>query len=181
VWILHSPLGVAAFEVFLGGRFSVFPDTQRARAHFFEYVEPHLDGVTGSIEMDLQDLTYWPEELTEVPFVSVYEMQLKNGTVETFTNTIKKIRMAAEESKYSMYFAFVTAVNGGSGPTFFAIIPHKNWSEMKGPELPLWKMVEEKLGRTEAEAMRATLDDCIETGYSGIARFRADLSHTPGK
>ena len=155
--------------------------TSRARAHFQSTVSPHTESMRASISEVLPKISRWPTDMGEVPMVSVYEFNVHYGMAEDFVNTIGKIHEAIEESGWPVHYAWLATVSGGEVPTFSLVIPRKSWADMKGPEKPFWPMMEEAVGRAEADAVKASLMECVREQHSALARFRPDLSYIPAQ
>ncbi len=153
--------------------------TVRATAHFKEKVKPYVESMQASILKALPDVSNWPDDLGEIPMVSVYEFNIHYGMSEDFVKVIGKINGAIKESNWGVNYAWVARESGGEVPTFFLVIPRKNWADMEGPEKPLWTMLEETLGKAEAAGLKARRRKCVRKQSSALARFHPELSYFP--
>ena len=127
----------------------------------------------------MPEISRWPEGGTVPALASVHRFHLKYGRYKKFLYVIKKIHEAIEKENWSLRYAWLALVNGGDHPTFTLVIPHEKWADMKGPEKPLWEMMEQVYGRQEAERLQKSLGKTIHRETSLIARFRPDLSYQP--
>ena len=153
--------------------------TARASSHFEEAVLPHLESIQGNLGRTLPDVSDWPDELGIPAMVSVHEFNLNYGRSEWFLQVIEKIHGAIQESNWGLHYVWITRVSGGEVPTFFLVIPHKNWADMEGPEKPFRTMLEETLGKKEAVAVMAGLRECVRKESAALARYRPELSYIP--
>ena len=153
--------------------------TSRAREQFLEVVGPHLNSIEGAMGAVQTKISDWPEDLGEVPLVTVYRYQVHYGMAQEFEHAITKIHEAIQEANWGIKYAWVAKMNGGELPTYVLVIPHKNFQDMAPPDKPFWKMLDEQVGRTESDALRAALLKCVREQTSGLALFRADLSYMP--
>jgi hypothetical protein len=152
-----------------------------ARAHFMEHVSPHLDSISGAIGEILPDLSHWPEDIPMVPMVSVYEFSLHYGMVEDFIHTIGKIHEAIQETDWPVDYAWGVTVSGGEVGTMWLVIPLQSWADMKGPDKPFNAMLEEALGRADADAVMVSMRKCVRESHNFVARLRTDLSYMPSQ
>jgi hypothetical protein len=96
-----------------------------------------------------------------------------------FEHAITRIHEAIQESDWGIKYAWVAKMNGGEMPAYALVIPHRNFQEMAPPDKPFWRMLDEQVGRTGSDALRAALLKCVRKQDSGLAGFRADLSYMP--
>jgi hypothetical protein len=150
-----------------------------ARAHFMEVVSPHLESMGAGIGMILPHVSHWPEDLGMAPMVTVYEFNLNYGMSEEFMHTITKIHKAIVDSQWPVHYGWSVTISGGEMPTFWLVMPHASWADMKEPEKPFMAMLEETIGRPEAQSVMASLRECVRVQRSALARFRPELSYTP--
>ncbi|MFQ5669967.1 MAG: hypothetical protein ACE5HD_05540 [Acidobacteriota bacterium] len=151
----------------------------RASAHFREVVRPYVESMTSSIGTVLAGASHWPADLGQVPMVSVYTFQLNYGMDEAFNHQLARIRKAVEASDWPVHYLWGTTVSGGEAGTYWLVIPHRTWADLRGPEKEFWTMMEETIGRQEADAMRGTFRKCVREQHTALARFRPELSYAP--
>jgi len=152
-----------------------------ARAHFMENVAPHLDSIHGEIGEVLYKVSHWPEDFGDVPMVSVYEFALHYGMTEQFIHTIGKIHEAIEKTEWPANYAWGVTVSGGEVGTFWLVIPMKSWADMKGPDQPFNAMLEEAMGRSDADAIMQSMRECVRESHNSVMRLRTDLSYMPSE
>ncbi len=153
----------------------------RAGAHFREVVAPHVESLGSTIGNVLPKVSHWPADLETIPFVSVDTFYLNYGMEEDFEHMMANIHKAVGDSGWPVKYALGVTVSGGEAGTYWVVIPHQNWADMKGPEKPFWTMIEETIGRQEADVMRAGFRDCVREQHTALARFRPDLSYIPSE
>jgi hypothetical protein len=151
-------------------------------ATFRTQVNPHLKGETsvfmqGDPEFShLQTATLGTPALIEVTY-----FKLKPGQRQAFKDAAKKIRDAAEKSKWPSYFLLNEVVDGGEGaPDFLLVSPAKSWADLgKEADPTLWKMLENVYGKADADALRKTLRDALQESPSHVDSYNAGLSYRP--
>jgi hypothetical protein len=139
----------------------------------------YVESMTSMFVEYLPDLSRWPEGDSPPAFAEVYRFHLNSGKHREFMYIMKKIHEAIEKENWPINYAWLALVNGGKHPTFTLVVPHNSWAEMKGPEEPLWDIMEKVYGRQEADKLRGTLGETVHCQTSFIAKFRPDLSYQP--
>jgi hypothetical protein len=149
---------------------------------------PHLKEEISAFMVSQADMSYMPKDADKDPppaMIGVVYFHLKNGhdAHEAFTNAVKKIAAAAEKSKWSGHFQTNEIDYGGEGsPDYIVVLPNKDWADVGMERNPtLWKMMENVYGKTEAAAIRKSLNDSIEKSSSHIDSYNADLTYTAPK
>jgi hypothetical protein len=117
--------------------------------------------------------------------IGVVYFHLKNGhdAHEAFKAAVKKIASAAEKTDWPGHFETDEINYGGDGsPDYIVVLPNKDWADVGMETNPsLWKMMESVYGKTEAAAIRKSLNDSIEKSSSHIDSYNADLTYTAPK
>ncbi len=151
----------------------------QARAQFHQVAMPHVDVLQSSLVRGLPKVSHWPDTGDVPAMVTVYTYQVHFGRGEEFMHLLEKMQKAILETGWDVEYAWLSAVSGTESGTYYLVIPHKNWADMEGPEKPFWKMMEETVGRTEAQLIREGLVKCVKSQKSALARFRPELSYMP--
>lgn len=113
------------------------------------------------------------------PMEEVLVFRLKMGAEQEFMNTIGKVHEAIGKTNWPVHYEWYALVAGGQHPTFVLVLPHDNWAAFKGPAKPFPAMLEEAVGRTEAEAILKSFDKATANLSSEVIRNRPDLSYVP--
>ena len=153
----------------------------RATAHFKSTVGQHLKSINGSVGVVLQEQSNWPADRAVPSMVTVIEFTLHFGMAEQFAHTIGKLHEVMDEGEWPLEFAWLAAVTGDEIPSFRLVLPRDGWADLQGPEKPFWAMMEEAVGRPDADALRAGLHECVREQSALLARFRPDLSYVPSE
>ncbi|MBS0570750.1 MAG: hypothetical protein JSS28_09090 [Proteobacteria bacterium] len=168
-------------------------DTMRTQgkacdATWRKQANPHLKGEVSAFMEGQADMTYMPKDADKGPspeFIGVVLFHVKNGheSHEAFGNAVKKIAAGAEKSKWSGHFATNQINYGDEGaPDYLVVLPNKDWADVGMQANPtLWKMMENVYGKSEAAAIRKSLNDSIEKSSSHIDSYNADLTYTAPK
>ena len=149
---------------------------------------PHLKSEISAFMVAQADMSHMPKDSDKNPppaMIGVVYFKLKGGheAHEAFTSAVKKIAAAAAKSNWSGHFETDEVNYGGEGsPDYLVVLPNKNWADVGMEANPsLWKMMETVYGKTEAAAIRKSLNDSIEKSSSHIDSYNADLSYTAPK
>jgi len=115
---------------------------------------------------------------------AMYELiffQVKPGHYNQFSLAMKKVKGAADKVSWTERWAWFVLANGGEHDQFVLALPHDKWADFNPSQKPFPIMLEEALGKLEADAVFAMFDDSIASNTSEIVRYRADLSYMPAK
>lgn len=153
-------------------------------ASFRSAVNPHLKGESSSFFEIMSDMSHMPNGMeVNAPLIEVTFFTLKKGHQANvaFTDVVKKITAAANKSHWPQKYWFGRIHGGDKGtPDFIVISPAKSWAELgKESNPPLWKMVENAYGESEAKALRKSINDTIEDESSHVDSFNSDLAYAP--
>lgn len=118
---------------------------------------------------------------TPAPMYSVLIYKVRVGKTDEFVLAAKKFKEAADKANWPRHWYFFSLANGGDHPQFVLSQPRDKFADFNPPEKPFDKMLEETLGRDEADARQEMLDRSIESFSSEIITYRADLSYVPAK
>lgn len=148
-------------------------------------VNPHLKSEYSAFMQVHPDMSHLaPGQTINSPYVEVISFKLKAGheAREAFTDVVKKIAAAADKSKWPNHFATAEIQDGGhDAPDFQVILPAKSWEELgKDPDTPLWAMVENVYGKSDAQAMRKSLNDAVVEQNSHVDSMSAELTYKAG-
>lgn len=148
---------------------------------------PHLQSETSAFMVDQPDMSHMPAgwQKQPPPLIHVIYFTLKGGhdADATFTSVLKKYAAAAEKAKWPYPYRTLALQGGDEGsPDYIIVIPDKNWADAGAPASPsFWKMIENVYGKTDADALRKSLDDSIKKVSDHFDRYNADLSYVAGK
>jgi len=119
----------------------------------------------------------------EAKYTSVTTFHIKFGKGDDFRSAIARLHDAAEKTKWSFHYTWERLANGGPGGTYILLVDHANWASFEDdPSIkPLRDILRDAFGEQEAMSVIERLNGSIESTYSEIVEFRADLSYIPGK
>ncbi|HKZ53504.1 MAG TPA: hypothetical protein VJ085_09535 [Candidatus Acidoferrales bacterium] len=103
------------------------------------------------------------------------------GKDAEFMALIKRIHQAIEKTQWPLNYEWYMLMSGGQGPEYVLVIFHKNYASLQGPEKPFPAMLEEALGRQEAEMVMEHFGKIVKGERSSLLRLRPDLSYIPEK
>jgi len=139
-----------------------------------------VDSLSGIIVAGLPNLSNPPAGATgPAALATVYTMHLNFGHDREWANALNKITQALKKANWGGAFEWYVLVNGAEHPTYYLVLPRANWAGFAPPPKPFPVVLEEAVGRTEAEAVMRTLDKALHCERSELIRLRPDLSYTP--
>lgn len=145
-------------------------------------LSPYIESSTPMFYEFLVDVSNPSPE--DEPVAAMYELnfvKLKPGHYDQFSLAMKKVKDAAVKVSWTENWVWFVLVNGGEHEQFVLVLPRDNWADFNPPQKPFPKMLEEALGKLEADAVFKMFDDSIASNTSEIVRYRADLSYTPAR
>jgi len=116
-------------------------------------------------------------------YTSVTSFHVRYGKADDFRSAIARIYDAAEKTKWPFHYRWERLANGGPGGTYVLLVDHPNWASFADdPNIKSVRdILREAFGEQEAMSVIERLDSSIESTYSEIVEFRADLSYMPEK
>jgi len=145
-------------------------------------LSPYLESGTPMYFEFLVEVSNPPPE--DGPPAAMWELiffKLKPGHYDQVSLAMKRVKDAAVKVSWTERWAWLVLVNGGEHDQFVLALPHDKWADFNPPQKPFPKMLEEGLGKLEAEAVFKMFDDSIASSKSEIVRYRPDLSYTPAR
>jgi len=145
-------------------------------------VNPHLKSETSAFFKAVPELSHMAKGATlNAPYLEVIFFKLKPGheAHATFLDVAKKITAGAEKTKWPNNFAVGEVLDAGEGaPDFVVLLPSKSWAELgKDPDTPLWTMMESAYGKQDAQAMRKSLNEAIQSQSSHVDSYSTELTY----
>ncbi len=116
---------------------------------------------------------------TPPALIELYTFRIHQGKDAEFNAVVKKFHEAIAKTQWPVNYAWYGLANGGDGPEYVLAIPHDNWASVKGPEKNFGQMLEEAVGRQEAESLFERWGKAVKSESSTLARTRPDLSYIP--
>ncbi|MBQ4855088.1 hypothetical protein IMW82_10470 [Rhodanobacter sp. B2A1Ga4] len=145
-------------------------------------VNPHLKSETSAFMQAMPELSHHSRQMgPPPPLIEVTNFTLKSGhqAVAAFTTAAKKIAAAAAKSNWPHDYQIARLVDAGEGaPDFILVVPAKNWADLGAePDPGVWKMVENVYGKSDAAAIRQSLNDAVVKQASHVDSYNAELSY----
>lgn len=149
-------------------------------------VNPHLKGESSALLEVKPELSHMGKDMgatAALMEVTVFKLKPGHEAHEAFTAAIKKVAAAADKSGWSSHYTVVQVMDADHGaPDFLLASYSSNWTDFgKDADPPVWKMVEGVYGKTDAAALRKSLNDAVQEVSSHLDSRSAELSYTaPG-
>lgn len=150
-----------------------------ARADLMATVARHVSSISSTLDSFEPAISNWPADLERPSLVEVTRYELIHGGTRDFLAAVEKIHRAVLDKDPSRYYGWLTTVTGADGPTMTLAVPHANWAAFEPNQPPLWKIVEEVYGETEARSIRDAIERTINSTSSSVLKLREDLSYEP--
>ena len=112
--------------------------------------------------------------------MTVVHYFVKPSGLVQFTDSIKRINAAIDQTKYPLKPGrWYQLANGGEGPHFVVVTDRNSWADMQGPEQTMADMLKQAYGNDDKTLQ--SLRDAIDHTMSEMMDYRADLSYLPAK
>jgi hypothetical protein len=116
-------------------------------------------------------------------YTAVTTFHIRSGKNDDFRSAIARMYDAGQKTKWPFHYQWSRLANGGPGGTFVLLVQHANWASFgDNPDVkPLRDILREAFGEQESMSVIERFNGSIESTYTEIAEFRADLSYIPAK
>ena len=141
--------------------------------------DPYIASATNAYYRLLTDVSR-PQDSGAAMYALVF-YQVKFGKVDDFMLAVRKYHEAIGKAQWPVHYAWFSLINGGDGPQFVLSLPRDKWADFNPPEKPFDKMLEETMGRAEAESINEMFDHAVSGVSTEIITTRTDLSYVPTK
>jgi hypothetical protein len=148
-------------------------------ANFMATVAPHVHSLSSTIEVVEPAISNWPADRGRPALVAMTRFDLEYTAVQDFVTAVEKIHEAVVEKDPSRHYVWFSTVNGSDGPTMALAIPHENWADFEPNEKPLWELIAEAYGESEAQTLRETIGGAVRGESTYVLQLREDLSYEP--
>ncbi len=142
--------------------------------------DPYIASGVTSYYRYLPDISR-PKDGGPPPMASITFYRVKFGKTDDFTRAATKFHEAIGKTSWPLNYMWYALVNGGEGPEFVLSVPRENWAAFAPLEKPFAKMLEEGLGRADADSALQMFRDAVSSISSQIIEYRSDLSFVPAK
>lgn len=161
----------ADFDAYYGSEFD-----QKASAHFFETVAPHLARTFAMIAEWDPGISAWSEEGSDHKLYELTHYSLKPGHYGQWRAAVKKIHDALQASDWPEAYGFVGLVSGGSVPQVTLVLPRTGWADMEQPEKSPQDATKEALGEEESNKVWADFIGAVAKTETEIVQHMPALS-----
>ena len=126
------------------------------------------------------DLSHMPPGNPPAALYSLVFLRLKIGKVDDFEQSQKQSKEAADKAKWPRYWLSFSLVNGGDAPTWVISQARDKFADFNPPEGKTFAdMLEEQLGKDAARLRQELQDSSVESVFTQMIAYRADLSYVP--
>jgi hypothetical protein len=143
---------------------------------------PHLQGEISVFLIGMPELSRVPTDKNAKPAllnVTLFTVKPSREADDAFIDGMKKITAAAAKSKWSGRYMLYKTKGGDKGVADYIILsPYKNWAEYgAGSDPSVWTMLEGVYGKSDADALRKSINDALEDVSSHVDSYSADLTY----
>ena len=126
------------------------------------------------------DLSRMPPGTTPAPMYALAFLRLKIGKVDDYEQTRKLAKQAADKANWPRHFLVFSLMNGGDAPTWVISNAADKYADFNPPEGKTFAdMLEEQLGKDAARLRQELSDSSVESVFTEMLEYRADLSYVP--
>jgi len=153
----------------------------RQVANFRLNAAPLLESVECIIdEADLINATF-PPDFSYINVVEFYTYHIKPCHMAEFNEARIRIHQATAEADWPVYYYWETLRSGGTVPCAYLIIFHRNWAELREPEISLWQVLVDAYGEEEASSLVDSIYNSVHRIECSVMKYRPDLSYNNGQ
>jgi len=140
-------------------------------------VMPHVDSMTRSMEVNMDEVSHWPEDWDGYSHVQVEAWYVKNGHFGKFNKGLKRIVTALKAGGFPYHFGFTRVASGGHGGQLSLISPVKGWAGMSEEEPSFYQIMTKELGGEEQfEAFMTDWSGTFKVGHSAMMKYMPGAS-----
>jgi hypothetical protein len=116
-------------------------------------------------------------------YTAVTTFHIKYAHTDDFRSAVARVYDARQKTNAPLHYEWSHLVNGGAGGTYVLLVNHANWASFDDDPAvkPLRDILRDAFGEQEAMSIIERLNNSIESTYTEIVEFRADLSYIPAK
>ena len=116
-------------------------------------------------------------------FTELVTFRIRRDKIGDFRAALGKVAEAVQKTKWPVHYEFSELVNGGYLGTFVLGESHANWADFEDQPgvKPFHDMLRDAFGSGEGDSVYERVEGAIESEYTEILQFRADLSYIPAK
>ncbi len=141
-------------------------------------LDPYTESVVPQYYLNHKDISHPAEG--EAKMYEVLAFHVRYGKGSDFMYCLRKFHEAIQKTKWPVHYEWYELRSGGELGTYVLVIPRDSFAAMKPMEKPFGAMLEEALGRAEAEALLEKFSDSVRYETSELIESRPDLS-TPAQ
>lgn len=128
------------------------------------------------------DLSRPRPDMTPPAMYSIVFYRLKFGKTADFEMALRKSKEALDKANWPRHSLVLSLLSGGEGPTYAILQPRQKFADFNPPEGKTFvQILEEQLGRDEANARQEMFNGAVEDTFTQIVEYRPDLSYAPAK
>ena len=135
--------------------------------------------VNGAFVRMLPDVSNPGGTPDEMPLAQVIEFTVEGGREADFVAAVRTYHEALNAANWEQHYEWLANVSGGTAQ-FILVLHYANHADMAPPARSLEAVMEEALGRQEADLWSAMFDDIVESTTERLWMYRPDLSYVPG-
>ncbi len=125
---------------------------QKAGEHWEANVAEHVKYYDRSMDIDDEELFYWPEG--DYTHFRVITFKLKSGHRQEFHVDLKKIHAALMAGGWDSAHAWIWPLDGSMNIAS-VVVGRSNWAGLEPREKGVWETLASEVGQDEGDAMRA--------------------------
>jgi hypothetical protein len=147
-------------------------------------VAPYVQSLVARYYSLMPKVSNQPAGMTgPAKFSEVINYNVRPSADADFMSALARTDEAIKKTKWPVNYEWYELANGGRDGTYVLVIPHANWADFEDkPDMkPFRDMLKEAFGPSEAESIIKRFDSSVESTWSEIIEFRADLSYVPTK
>jgi hypothetical protein len=148
---------------------------------FNKVVGSSVESVKARYYQFMPKLSNTDDSTTPSKYYEIITIRIRSGKAEAFRSALDRFAEAVQKTKWPAKFEWYQLINGGYGTTWVLALPHPNWADFgENPNVkPFREMLKDAFGQVEADSIFERLEGSIESEYSEVIEYRAELSYQP--
>jgi hypothetical protein len=140
-------------------------------------VLPHIENMQRSMHVDMDKVSYWPEDWTGYTHLQAEAWYIKNGQFGAFNKGLKRVVDALKAGGFPHHFGFSRVASGGHGNQVDLLSPVQGWGGMSDKKPTFYDIMVEELGSEEAfNTFMAEWGETFKPGHNEMLEFMPKAS-----
>jgi len=145
---------------------------------FRNNIAPHVEHVERVMTQDVNDLSYWPEDMQAYTHFQLESWYVVNGQYGKFRRGLKKIVDTLKAGNFGGRFGFISVASGGHGNEIIFVMPNRGWADMTANDPSFMDIMTREIGGPEKlDAFMADWGSTYKVGTNMMVKRMPEASN----